>query len=89
MASRTVSLEASAYERLRLAKREGESFTDTINRILKDSQPSFSRLAGVLSREDARRVRSGIQQMRELERRAEAARLTQSRRRRRGRHAGL
>lgn len=87
MASRTVSLEASAYERLRLAKREGESFTDTINRILKDSQPSFSRLAGVLSREDARLVRSGIQHMRELERRAEGARLTQNRRGRRGRHA--
>ena len=87
MTSRTVSLEASAYERLRLAKREGESFTDTINRILKDSQPSFSRLAGVLSREDARLVRSGIQRMRELERRAEADRLTQYPRSRRGRHA--
>lgn len=87
VASRTVSLEASAYERLRLAKREGESFTDTINRILKDSQPSFSRLAGVLSREDARLVRKGIQHMRELERRAETARLTQNRRGRRGRHA--
>ncbi len=83
--SRTVSLEKSAYERFRLAKRPGESFTDTINRLLADSQPSFGRLAGVLSREDARLVREGIQEMRALELRAERARFGRSRKTVRGR----
>ena len=87
MVSRTVSLEQSAYERLRLAKREGESFTDTVNRLLVESRPSFSRLAGILSKKDASSVREGIRRMRSLEREPETARYAQLRKLGHGRNA--
>lgn len=86
MSSRTVSLEQGAYERLRLAKRPGESFTDAVNRILAESRPSFSRLAGVLSRQEASAVRGSIRLMRELEAAPEKARYAKFRRLGRGRH---
>ena len=87
MPSRTVSLERSAYERLRLAKRPGESFSEVVVRLLGNATPSFSRLAGALSRADAESVREGVREMRALELGAEQARLTSARRRPRGRHA--
>lgn len=88
MASRTVSLEESAYDRLRHAKRPGESFTETVNRLLEGSKPSFSRLAGALSEEDARRIRDATGRMRALELTAERTRHPQARRSRRGRNPG-
>jgi len=75
VSSRTVSLERSAYERLRAAKRPGESFTVLVNRLLEGSQPSFRSLAGVLSKEDARAVREAIKRMRKAEGRSESERL--------------
>jgi len=75
MVSRTVSLEASAYDRLRAAKRPGESFSATVNRILETSRPSFRVLAGGLTRSDAAKVREAITFMRNREARAEKARL--------------
>ncbi len=81
--SRTVSLEKSAYERLRAAKRPGESFSQTVVRILEPSRPSFSKLAGILSAKDARLVKRAVAEMREQERGAEdatSARLTGVRR---------
>jgi predicted CopG family antitoxin len=67
MGSRTVSLEDSAYARLRAAKRPGESFSVTINRVLEGSRPTFRALSGFLSRKDARLVRETIQRMRDEE----------------------
>jgi predicted CopG family antitoxin len=73
MPSRTVSLETSAYERLRAAKRPGESFSDAINRILEGSKPSFRVLAGILTVEDAKKIRKAIAAMRQREAPAERA----------------
>ena len=87
MSSRTVSLQVSAYERLRAAKRPGESFTQTINRILRESRPSFRVLAGALSPKDAAAVRDAIAEMRESEAPAEARKLAAFGSYRRGRHA--
>jgi predicted CopG family antitoxin len=73
MPSRTVSLETSAYERLRAAKRPGESFSDAINRILEDSGPSFRVLAGIFTVDDSRKIRRAIAAMRQREAPAERA----------------
>ena len=75
MPSRTVSLEASAYERLKSAKAPRESFSDTINRILSDSKPSFRVLSGFLSASDAKRVKRAVRRMRSAEASAEKDRL--------------
>jgi predicted CopG family antitoxin len=88
MVSRTVSLEASAYERLRAAKRPGESFSQTVNRLLEASRPSFRALAGILTPSEATSVRRAVRGMREQERRAERVNLTRFEGPHRGRHAG-
>jgi predicted CopG family antitoxin len=67
MVSRTVSLEQGAYERLRAAKRPGESFSQTVNRLLKDSRPSFRVLAGVLNERESTQIRRAILGMRARE----------------------
>jgi len=62
-----VSLEDSAYERLKAAKRPGESFSVTVTRLLAGSRPTYRSLAGFLTRSEAREVHRAIQQMREAE----------------------
>jgi predicted CopG family antitoxin len=64
MPSKTVSLEASAYDRLKAAKAPDESFSEAINRILADSKPSYRALAGFLSPSEAKRVKGTIRRMR-------------------------
>jgi predicted CopG family antitoxin len=76
MVSRTVSLELAAYERLRAAKRPGESFSQTVNRLLKDSRPSFRVLAGALDDIGASEVRRAVREMRASEAPSERARFS-------------
>ena len=73
MSSRTVSLEKSAYDRLKASKLPGESFTDTVNRLVKGSGPSFRVLAGSLRSADARAVKTAIRRMRTAEASGERA----------------
>ena len=75
MPSKTVSLEESAYERLKAAKAPDESFSEAVHRILADSRPSFRRLAGVITPTEAEGVRSAVRQMRAQEARAEERHL--------------
>lgn len=75
MGSRTVSLEDSAYERLKAAKRPGESFSVTVNRILEGSRPTYRSLSGFLTRTEAQQVRLAIKRMRDAEAPAELAHL--------------
>ena len=70
-----MSLEDSAYERLKAAKWPGESFTVTINRVLAGSRPTYRSLAGFLTRGEAQGVRRAIQDMREEEAAAERAHM--------------
>lgn len=63
--SRTISLEDSAYAKLRAAKRPGESFSDVVHRIVGDSGPSFSEFRGLLDRRAADRLASAVARMRE------------------------
>jgi predicted CopG family antitoxin len=87
MGSRTVSLEVSAYDRLKAAKRPGESFSVTINRILEGSRPTYRSLAGFLSRAEAAQVREAIQRMRDAEAPAERKHMNEVNRTG-GRHPG-
>jgi predicted CopG family antitoxin len=73
--SKTVSLEESAYERLKAAKTPGESFSKAINRILENSKPSYRQLAGFFTPDEAKAVREAIRRMRAAEAPAERQRI--------------
>ena len=88
VSSRTISLESSAYERLRAAKRPGESFTETVNRLLEASRPSFRVLAGALTHADGDALRSAVGAMRASESAPETSKLRAMTGGRRGRFAG-
>ncbi|MGA8425302.1 MAG: antitoxin VapB family protein [Thermoplasmata archaeon] len=72
-----MSLESSAYERLKAARAPGESFSETINRILAGSRTSIRSLAGFLSPSDCNRVKTAIRRMRAQEAPAERGRTAQ------------
>lgn len=56
MATKTISLEIDAYEKLRLAKRGGESFTEVVRRAVWVDAP----LTGASLRDYFRRGGSGV-----------------------------
>lgn len=86
MVSRTISLEQSAYNRLKAEKKPGESFSDLVRRMVPGSRPSFRSLAGALSAEEAASLSAAIGEMREAEVTVERAK-DRVRRGRRGDHA--
>jgi predicted CopG family antitoxin len=49
MGTKTISLEDSAYARLKAVKRPGESFSDVVNRVLGAKEPMFSDFKGILA----------------------------------------
>ena len=65
MASRTISLEKSAYEKLRAAKGPKESFSDVVHRVLETRRPSLTALAGFLTSDEAREVRATLTRLRQ------------------------
>ena len=74
MGSKTISLEDSAYEKLRAAKRPGESFSDVIRRVLSGREPSFSDFRGLVDRRGARRLGEAVARMREEDIRVQKSR---------------
>lgn len=74
MASRTISLEGSAYERLAAAKRPGESFSDVVNRLTRTTEPSLLDLVGILPRETADDLKETILRHRAEQRKINAER---------------
>ncbi len=64
MSSRTISLEKSAYEKLRAAKLRSESFSDVVARILEPDRPSLTALAGFLTPGEAKGVRAAVWRLR-------------------------
>jgi predicted CopG family antitoxin len=75
MPSKTVSLEESAYARLKAAKAPDGSFSEAIHRLLADSKPSARQLAGLLTSARAMEVKSALRRMRGLESPAEERRM--------------
>lgn len=80
MPSKTISLEDGAYELLRGAKREGESFSMVVRRLLEPRhRDPLSRMAGLLSGEKGEAFARVI-----ADKRAEERGLAADRRRRLG-----
>ena len=66
MATKTISLEEEAYERLVAHTREWESFSDVLERIA--GERSWKDVAGILSAEQAEELEESIQGDRERSR---------------------
>lgn len=90
MGSRNVALQEATYERLRAARRPGESFTDAVDRLLEGKEPSLLDFVGLIPKKDADELAKTIDEMRAEDARVEARRwggLSPAHRRRsRGRH---
>jgi predicted CopG family antitoxin len=65
MGAKTISLEDSAYMKLKAAKRPGESFSDVINRILGGGEPSLLDLRKLFDRKSVDQLVEAIARMRE------------------------
>jgi len=65
MGTKTISLEDSAYVKLKAAKRPGESFSDVVNRILGGREPSLLDLRGLFGRKSVDQLVEAIARMRE------------------------
>ncbi len=64
MGSKTISLEDSAYAKLKAAKRAGESFSDVIRRVLGEGEPSLLDLRGLLDKQGADQLAGVVSRMR-------------------------
>ena len=65
MGSKTISLEDSAYNKLRAAKRSGESFSDVIHRLLGKGEPSLMEFTRVADRQVVDKVADAVSRMRQ------------------------
>ncbi|WP_306059119.1 antitoxin VapB family protein [Natronococcus wangiae] len=60
MATKTISLDEEAYERLKAQKKEGESFSETVKRLA--GERSWNEVVGILSEEEASDLESAIEE---------------------------
>jgi len=63
MATKTISLDEKAYERLKARKKEGESFSDVVKRLA--GERSWSEVAGILDRKEADALEDAIEEGRQ------------------------
>lgn len=66
MATKTISLDEKAYDRLKAHKKEGESFSDVVKRLA--GERSWREVAGILSEEEAGNLEDTIEVGRERSR---------------------
>jgi len=79
MGSKTISLEDSAYHKLRAAKRSGESFSEVVLRLLGGKEPSLLDFQGLLDKKTVQGVREVIARMKEEDIRILKRRLARGR----------
>lgn len=60
MATKTISLDEEAYERLRARKKEGESFSETVKRLA--GERSWNEVTGILSEDEAADLETAIEE---------------------------
>lgn len=60
MGTKTISIKDEAYERLRKFKKEGESFTDLVNRLTR--KRSLLELPELVDREEAESLEKAIEE---------------------------
>lgn len=65
MASKTISLKEETYDRLDRAKAEDESFSDVIDRLLREGDHPLSELVGLLEGEELAALRNRSREFRE------------------------
>jgi len=65
MGTKTISLEDSAYGKLKAAKRPGESFSDVIHRIVGSREPSLLEFTGLLDKKASEDLARAIARMRD------------------------
>lgn len=70
MASKTISLEESAYNLLLRAKRGDESFSKVVQRLLQPKDDPLGRMVGLLSAAEGKRMRDLLDEQRRLDRAA-------------------
>jgi len=73
MGTKTIGLRDDVYERLKARKREDESFTDLVNRLLDEEQTDWRERFGTLDAEEAEELEQAI----ETARRQTSLRLTE------------
>lgn len=66
MATKTISLDEEAYERLKGRKKEGESFSETVKRLA--GERSWNEIAGILTETEAADVEGTITEGRKASR---------------------
>ncbi|MDG5761833.1 antitoxin VapB family protein [Natronococcus sp. A-GB1] len=60
MATKTISLDEEAYERLKARKKEGESFSETVKRLA--GERSWNEVTGILSEDEAADLETAIEE---------------------------
>ena len=66
MGTKTIGLQDDAYERLKARKREDESFTDLVNRLLDESTPNWREGFGTLPEDETAEFKSIAEQVRRV-----------------------
>lgn len=66
MATKTISLDEEAYERLKSHKKEGESFSNVVKRLA--GERSWREVTGILSEGDAKTLEDHVEEGRERSR---------------------
>ncbi len=79
MGTKTISLEDSAYMRLKAVKRPGESFSDVINRVLGGREPSFLDFRGLLQGDSIDRLAEALARMKREDIRAQRLQMPSKR----------
>ncbi len=59
MATKTISLDEEAYERLKARKKEGESFSETVKRLA--GERLWNEIVGILSEDETRDLEAAIE----------------------------